>query len=92
MSKLVTALFLAALLPGAARAAKAPDVVTYEATRAGTVQFPHKLLAARGCKQCHPASPAKIGPFERDSAHAFCKACHENLVKGPTKCDGCHKR
>jgi hypothetical protein len=92
MNKLVTALFLAAVLAGAAHAAKTPETVTYEATRAGNVDFPHKLHAARGCKPCHPASPVKIGPFDRDSAHAFCKACHESLSKGPTKCDGCHKR
>lgn len=92
MSKLVTALFAAALLATAAHAAKTPENVTFEATRAGNVEFPHKLHAARGCKPCHPAAPAKLEGFNRDKAHEFCKGCHETLARGPTKCDGCHKR
>ena len=91
MSKLFTALFVA-LFATVAHAAKAPETVTYEATRAGKVEFPHKLHAARGCKPCHPAAPAKFPEFTRDTAHEFCKACHENLAKGPVKCDGCHRR
>ena len=92
MSRALTALIAFALLASAASAAKTPEKITFEATRAGNVEFPHKLHAARGCKPCHPAAPAKFEGFDRDKAHALCKACHENLSKGPTKCDGCHRR
>jgi hypothetical protein len=87
---LITALFAAALF-SAAQAASTPEEITFEATRAGSVRFPHKLHAARGCKACHPAAPAKLN-LDRDKAHALCKACHERLSKGPNKCDGCHRR
>lgn len=90
MTKVITALFAAALF-SAAQAASTPEQITFEATRAGSVLFPHKLHAARGCKGCHPAAPGKLG-LDRDKAHALCKACHERQSKGPTKCDGCHKR
>lgn len=96
MSKPSSALFAAALAAAfvatPALAAKTPENITFEATRAGNVEFPHKLHAARGCKPCHPARPAKFEGFTKDQAHALCKECHENLSKGPVKCDGCHKR
>jgi predicted CXXCH cytochrome family protein len=91
VTKLITAIFAVALF-ATASAAKTPDKITFETTRAGNVLFPHKLHAARGCKACHPAAPAKIAGFDKDKAHALCKTCHENASKGPTKCDGCHKR
>jgi hypothetical protein len=92
VTKLLTALFLAALCTSAL-AAKTPVDITLEAKKAGNVPFPHKLHAARGCKACHPASPTKIANLsDRDTAHALCKDCHEKASKGPTKCDGCHKR
>ena len=89
MTKPFTAL-LAVALAGAALAAKPPETITFEA-RPGNVLFPHKLHAARGCKACHPAAPAKLG-LDKDKAHALCKGCHEEQGKGPSKCDGCHKR
>ncbi|MGB8932240.1 MAG: cytochrome C [Anaeromyxobacteraceae bacterium] len=88
MTKLYTALFAVALA-GAASAAKTPETITFEATRAGNVTFPHKLHAARGCKGCHPAAPSKLN-LDKEKAHALCKGCHERLSKGPNKCDGCH--
>lgn len=91
MRKPLVALF-AALLATVALAAKAPVDVTFEATRAGNVKFPHRLHAARGCKPCHPASPAKLAAFDKEKAHALCKGCHEDVAKGPRKCDGCHQR
>jgi hypothetical protein len=90
VNKLITVL-LAATLATAAQAAKTPETITFELTRAGNVPFPHKLHAARGCKSCHPALPAKLG-LTKDKAHALCKGCHEAQGKGPNKCDGCHKR
>lgn len=90
MIKLLTALVvLAAATPSLA--AKTPENITFETTKAGSVQFPHKLHAARGCRSCHPAAPAKLG-LVKDTAHALCKGCHETQGKGPTKCDGCHRR
>jgi predicted CXXCH cytochrome family protein len=91
VTKLTAALFALALAD-VASAAKTPEQITFETTRAGNVQFPHKLHAARGCKACHPAAPAKIAGFDKDKAHALCKTCHEEMSRGPVKCDGCHKR
>jgi predicted CXXCH cytochrome family protein len=83
---------LAALaLASAAHAAKTPESITFEA-RPGNVTFPHKLHAARGCKPCHAAVPAKLAGFDKDKAHALCKGCHDDQAKGPRKCDGCHVR
>lgn len=81
----------AALLPRPGSAAKAPVEITFEAARAGAVRFPHRLHAARGCRPCHPAAPAKLG-LARDSAHELCKGCHQREAKGPVRCDGCHRR
>jgi hypothetical protein len=90
VTKPIAALFAAALC-SVALAAKTPENITFETTRAGSVQFPHKLHAARGCKACHPAAPAKLG-LDKEKAHELCKGCHETQGKGPVKCDGCHKR
>jgi len=90
VNKLITALFAAALF-STALAAKTPESITFEATRAGSVPFPHKLHAARGCKMCHPAAPAKLG-LVKDTAHELCKGCHEKMGKGPMKCAGCHSK
>ena len=92
MHKLAAALFASALLAGPASGAKTPENITFEVTRAGNVEFPHKLHAARGCKPCHAAAPAKFEKFGKDEGHALCKGCHEEIAKGPRKCDGCHKR
>jgi hypothetical protein len=88
VTKPITALFAAALVSTAA-AATTPETITFEATRAGNVVFPHKLHAARGCKPCHPAAPSKLS-LDKEKAHALCKGCHESQSKGPRKCDGCH--
>jgi predicted CXXCH cytochrome family protein len=87
-----TLLALCALtLATVALAAKTPEKIDFE-TRGGVVSFPHKLHAARGCKPCHEAAPAKFPGFNKDKAHALCKGCHETLAKGPMKCEGCHRR
>lgn len=91
MRKLSTAIAAAALLVSAASAARTPETITFEA-RPGNVVFPHRLHAARGCKACHEAAPAKFKAFDKDKAHALCKGCHDQVAKGPRKCDGCHKR
>lgn len=91
MTKLIAALFAAALLATAASAATAPDTITFDA-KAGKVTFPHKAHAGKGCKTCHTGAPGKIAGFNKDKAHALCKACHEKEAKGPTKCAECHKK
>lgn len=90
MTKLITALFAAALLVTAAQAA-APDTVTLDA-KSGKVTFNHKAHAGKGCKSCHEGAPGKIADFGKDKAHATCKSCHEKEGKGPTKCAECHKK
>ena len=91
MTRILLALLAVACLATAARAAKTPETIDFE-TRGGVVSFPHKLHAARGCKPCHEAAPAKFPGFDKEKAHAFCKGCHESGGKGPVKCDGCHRR
>ena len=91
MTKLITALFAAVVLSSAAFAAAPPETITFDA-KAGKVTFPHKAHAGKGCKTCHTGAPGKIEGFNKDKAHALCKACHEKEAKGPAKCDGCHKK
>ena len=91
MTKLITALFAAALLATAASAATPPEKITLQA-KSGNVAFPHKAHAGKGCKTCHEGAPGKIAGFGKDKAHALCKACHEKEGKGPTKCADCHKK
>jgi len=86
-----TLALLAVALAGPALAARTPEQITFENTKAANVQFPHKLHAARGCRACHPALPGKLG-LDKERAHALCKGCHESGSRGPTRCDGCHKR
>lgn len=90
MTKLITALFAAAVLSSAAYAA-APDKMTFDA-KSGKVEFDHKAHAKQGCKSCHEGAPGKIADFSKDKAHALCKGCHEKQAKGPTKCAECHKK
>jgi len=91
VTKFITALFAAAVLVTTVSAAPPPESITFDA-KAGKVTFPHKAHAGKGCKTCHEAAPGKIAGFNKDKAHALCKACHEKEGKGPTKCDGCHKK
>ncbi len=91
MTKLITALFAAAVLVTAASAATPPETIKLPA-KSGTVTFPHKAHGAKGCKTCHEGAPGKIAGFGKDKAHALCKACHEKEGKGPTKCADCHKK
>jgi predicted CXXCH cytochrome family protein len=90
VTKLITAIF-AALLVTVASAATPPETITFEA-KGGKVTFPHKAHSAKGCKTCHEGAPGKIAGFNKDKAHELCKGCHTKEAKGPTKCDGCHKK
>ncbi|AJE04402.1 cytochrome c3 family protein [Geobacter pickeringii] len=63
-------------------------------TRIGTVVFPHKKHqeALGQCRGCHEKGPGKIDGFNKVLAHGKgCKGCHEELKKGPTRCNGCHQ-
>ena len=91
MTKLITALFAAAILVTTASAATPPEKIEFPA-KSGKVTFPHKAHAGKGCKSCHEGAPGKIAGFNKDKAHALCKACHEKEAKGPTKCAECHKK
>jgi predicted CXXCH cytochrome family protein len=91
VTKLITALFAAALLVTTATAAAPPEKITFPA-KSGNVTFPHKAHGPKGCKTCHTAAPGKIAGFNKDKAHALCQECHKKEAKGPTKCDGCHKK
>jgi cytochrome c553 len=95
VTKFITALFAVALLATAAIAAPPPDTIVRKA-KPGTVTLNHKAHAAKlagGCKTCHGDDKGgKIAGFGKDKAHALCRACHEKEAKGPTKCDGCHKK
>ena len=69
MTKLITALFAAAILVTAASAAAPPETITFT-PKSGKVTFPHKAHGAKGCKTCHTAAPGKIAGFNKDQAHA----------------------
>ena len=94
MTKFIVAAFATALLATAALAAPPPEKIQIKA-KPGTVTLPHKAHAEKlkGCKTCHgDEKGGKIAGFNKDKAHGLCKACHEKEGKGPTKCDGCHKK
>ncbi len=45
----------------------------------------------RACKTCHHAKKGDA-PAIKNAYHKRCKGCHKKEKKGPTKCNGCHKR
>jgi len=72
----------------------------------GAVSFKHKAHQEMfGCKKCHHEMEPKSTPLACTTCHgadpdapdvkkAFhnrCKACHNAMGAGPTKCNGCHK-
>lgn len=44
------------------------------------------------CSACHAAEPGKIAALGKEWAHKTCIECHDIFEKGPTKCEGCHKK
>ena len=45
----------------------------------------------RACKSCHQGKKGDA-PAIKSAYHKNCKGCHKKGKKGPTKCNGCHKR
>ena len=59
------------------------------------VVFNHKSHQANLCSACHvetEGTPGKIPNLGKEWAHNTCIECHDIFEKGPTKCDGCHKK
>ncbi len=46
------------------------------------------------CESCHDGKKIKNKKVKNymKAAHANCKTCHKKQKKGPTKCNGCHKK
>jgi cytochrome c553 len=92
MTKIVTAVALT-LFCASIAAAQGPPTLTLKASM-GNVTFPHKAHQSRmKCTTCHQSEKGgKIEGFGKDWAHKTCKGCHQEQGKGPTKCNGCHKK
>lgn len=75
-----------------AQSAAFPDTVALAASQ-GTVTLPHLAHAKRlHCAMCHSEiEPGKIA-WDKDTAHAYCRACHRTSGGGPTTCAGCHTK
>jgi hypothetical protein len=73
----------------------------------GVVTFKHKMHQQMyGCKKCHhtmepETTPTgctachgadEAAPEPKQAFHNKCKACHNAMGAGPTKCTGCHKK
>ena len=59
------------------------------------VAFNHKAHQSNLCSACHvetEGTPGKIPGLGKEWAHKTCIECHDIFDKGPTKCDGCHKK
>lgn len=71
-----------------------PNEVVFPAERFGKVVFDHKehLELRITCRTCHGAGQVgKIG-FTTQAAHGTCRACHQELSRGPIGCGECHER
>jgi hypothetical protein len=91
MKKLILILALLAFV--GVGIAVAADSYTYENSK-GNITFNHKAHQDRvggDCAKCHEGTPAKI-EVNKDFGHKTCKGCHQEMKKGPTKCNDCHKK
>ncbi|MFA6149104.1 MAG: cytochrome c3 family protein [bacterium] len=54
----------------------------------------HKDAAGKEqkCGKCHGAKADGKKVDLKESFHKQCKDCHKKEKKGPTKCEGCHKK
>lgn len=69
-----------------------PKMLEFPASQ-GVVVFNHKKHADTNsnCKTCHDRRGGKIKGLGKTWAHKVCKGCHEAIMIGPVKCDGCHR-
>lgn len=91
MRSLLILVILFVALPVFAAEADPPEIMTFPAKR-GPVVFNHgkHARANSSCKTCHDRKGGKIKGLGKEWAHKVCKGCHEGLLVGPVKCDGCH--
>ena len=90
MKKLVIMLMLLTFV--GVGVAIAADSYTFENSK-GTITFNHKAHQERAgdCAKCHEGTPGKF-EVTKDFGHKTCKGCHQEMKKGPTKCNDCHKK
>ena len=71
----------------------ASDVIKLPSSK-GEISFTHKVHAymLKDCKKCHENGPGKILTLGKDWGHKTCRGCHTKMGKGPTNCEGCHKK
>lgn len=69
-----------------------PDTVILD-TSEGRINLPHLAHAKRfHCNTCHSEIvPGKIA-WDKETAHAYCRDCHQRNGKGPMTCAECHKK
>jgi hypothetical protein len=69
-----------------------PTVVVRETRYYGTITIDHAAHLARRarCFQCHGPGPVRKIEFTPKIAHERCIGCHQQVAKGPDKCQGCH--
>jgi hypothetical protein len=69
-----------------------PDIVILD-TSEGRITLPHLAHAKRfHCNTCHSEIiPGKIA-WDKNTAHAYCRDCHQRNGKGPMACAECHKK
>lgn len=81
---------LAALAPAALP--PPPTTVVRETRYYGTVTIDHRAHLARRapCKSCHGPGPVTKLSLTPKIAHGRCVGCHQEVAKGPEKCQGCH--
>lgn len=69
-----------------------PAIVTL-ATSQGEVILPHLAHAKRHhCATCHSEIKPGQRAWDKDTVHAYCRACHETEGSGPTTCNTCHRK
>lgn len=69
-----------------------PDTIILD-TSEGRITLSHLSHAKRfHCNTCHSeVNPGKIA-WDKDTAHAYCRDCHQRNGKGPMTCAECHKK
>lgn len=69
-----------------------PETIILE-TSEGRITLPHLAHAKRfHCNTCHSEIvPGKIA-WDKNTAHAYCRDCHQRNGKGPMTCTECHKK